>query len=657
MSAPPGQIVLWSAEAPSPRLLSAAQRACSALNIALDQISDLVTAVDAAFAKASLVRPCLLVLAPAATMPMSAIRPLSRKADANLSCLVVTDVDHELAVRRALAFADAPGGRWRIEREDDPDLHQRMLDSLAAVGQKRRLRTTLDRMNVRLAAPTALDSAEHRRLVASDHLFSSVMQHASDAIVALDTGGFVQTWNRGAELMFSAKQAEAVGTRMAEWFQPPALFEQLVHAVSLGVSQKAELSPAAQPSKIIHGTIDQICDYTGKALGSVLILRDVTAERRAAEAVLEVSRQKDEFLAMLAHELRNPIAPIANASNMLKQRLEDADPQVKRLGEVIARQTDHLTALLNDLLDVSRVTRGAIELERSVTSISQVVSHAVEQNQGQFDKKHQLFRATVAERLFVVGDAARLVQVMSNILNNASKYAKEGGHITLEADSDAHKVRLEVVDDGIGIAPCLAPRLFQLFSQGTRGVDRTEGGLGIGLALVKSLVELHGGTVRAESAGPQKGSRFTIELPRAEAPENIVTATSLAVSPSGSRLRVMVVDDNEDAAETLGDLLKLEGHEVAVETDPANALKRADDVAPDVYILDIGMPQMDGYELARRLRTTSTGRAAVLVAHTGYGQAEDMVKSRMAGFDHHLVKPLDVDKLWNLLREVSDRLH
>jgi len=389
--------------------------------------------------------------------------------------------------------------------------------------------------------------------------------------------------------------------------------------------------------------------------GQAVRLRGVTvdvSERYQAEFELrESNRKKDEFLAMLAHELRNPLAPISTAAEML--RLTNAvDPRTKKASEVISRQVRHMTALVDDLLDVSRVTRGLVELDQELVDIKAAVANAVEQARPLIEaRRHALTVRTDATQATVLGDRTRLVQVIANLLNNAAKYTPQGGEITLAVHPGDGWVDIAVIDNGIGIDARLLPQIFELFTQAERTPDRAQGGLGIGLALVKNMVALHGGQVTAASAGPGTGSTFTIRLPAvAQGTRDEMAAAS--ASPGPAPLHIMLVDDNVDAAESLAVLLEAQGHRVRVEAHPVQALASARRDPPEVFILDIGLPEMDGYELARRLRADPATGAALFIALTGYGQAHDRILSKSSGFEHHFVKPMDTERLGQILSTV-----
>ena len=385
-----------------------------------------------------------------------------------------------------------------------------------------------------------------------------------------------------------------------------------------------------------------------------IFYRDIT-ERKAAEGTLrDADRRKDEFLAMLAHELRNPLAPIGAAAHLLRLgKLDEA--RVRHTSEIIGRQVDHMTHLIDDLLDVSRVTRGLVELDMAPIDIRHVLADAIEQVAPLMQARaHHLQSHIPPDTTIVLGDKKRLVQVIANILNNAAKYTDEGGRIVLASEVRADHVLIAVADNGIGMTPELAARAFELFAQAERSSDRSAGGLGLGLALVKSLVELHGGSVTCASPGPGQGSCFSVCLPRlhAAAPD-IAAGTDATAAPGSPSLRVLVVDDNADAAAMLAMVLETYGHQVAVEHGSLAALARAQGERPDVCILDIGLPDIDGYELAGRLRAQPETRDAVLVAVTGYGHDSDRRKALAAGFDHHLVKPADTAQLAAILAGIG----
>lgn len=372
---------------------------------------------------------------------------------------------------------------------------------------------------------------------------------------------------------------------------------------------------------------------------------------KAEQLLREADRRKDEFLAMLAHELRNPLAPISAGAQLL-QSGHASDAAVQRTAAIIVRQVHHMTRLVDDLLDVSRVTRGLVKLTRAPLDIGAVVRDAVEQADPLLKARAHRFDLTLpAQPLMVSGDHKRLVQVLVNVLNNAAKYTPAGGAIALTALADGDKVKLVISDNGIGMSPELRSRVFELFAQADRNSDRSQGGLGLGLALVKSLVELHGGSVAVHSEGEHRGSTFTITLPGSP---QLPSATSADQAARPARkMRVLVVDDNVDAAQTLQLLLEAAGHEVSVAHSALAALELAQRMAPELCLLDIGLPDISGHELARGLRALPQTAQAALVAVTGYGRREDREQARAAGFDHYFVKPVDMEALLALIGQLS----
>jgi signal transduction histidine kinase len=408
-----------------------------------------------------------------------------------------------------------------------------------------------------------------------------------------------------------------------------------------------------------------------------------------AEALAEADRRKDEFLAMLAHELRNPLVPIMTGLKTF-QLIEPKVPKLQRARDAMERQVRHMVRLVDDLLDVSRVTAGKIELRKDVVDVAAIVQQAVQTSQPLMaEKSHELAISLPGERLELVVDPARLAQIISNLLSNAAKYTDPGGRIELSAAAVGADVEIHIKDNGRGIRPEMLPQVFGLFVQSDRTLDMAQGGLGVGLTLVKRLVELHGGTVSARSAGEGTGSEFIVRLPgfnRAHdlpppprvPTEPVLTTEELATRtaehearnsdsgvdlihatppkaappPSTRRLRVLVVDDNPDIRATLHDLLEMQGHEVHTAEDGPEAIERVIALRPEVALVDIGLPGMDGCQVARTLRATPDLRVR-LVAMTGYGQAEDRRRALDAGFDAHVVKPVELDELSRLLHEPS----
>jgi two-component system CheB/CheR fusion protein len=395
----------------------------------------------------------------------------------------------------------------------------------------------------------------------------------------------------------------------------------------------------------------------GRVTGAVVVWRDVTDRERLIEeiaasnaALAEADRRKDEFLAMLGHELRNPLGAIASAAYLIRLRASGG-PEVARALEILERQIQNSSRLIDDLLDVSRITRGAIQLKREPVELGAVVASAVEAQRFAIDAgRHEVTLRLPDEPIHAQGDPTRLEQVVSNLVNNAAKYTREGGRIGVELSLEGDRAVIRVRDSGVGISPELLPRIFDLFVQGDTTLARGASGLGLGLTVVRRLVEMQGGAVSASSAGPGKGSEFAVSLPVLRRVR--LAQAAPAAARARRRARILLVEDNADAADSLAAVLRLIGHEVTVARDGHAALRAAAAVSPDVVLLDIGLPGIDGYEVGRRLRSAFPARAAVIVGLTGYGQDHDRERSREAGFAFHLTKPVSPQALDAVLASV-----
>ncbi|MEJ7808200.1 MAG: ATP-binding protein, partial [Telluria sp.] len=378
----------------------------------------------------------------------------------------------------------------------------------------------------------------------------------------------------------------------------------------------------------------------GEIVGAIVAQMDITERIKAEEALRQADQKKDEFLAMLAHELRNPLAPITSAAAILAGRNVD-ESIVRRTSTIIARQARHMTGLIDDLLDVSRVTRGKVALESAELDVKDVIADAIEQVRPLIEKHHhQLGVQLSPEPSMVFGDRKRLVQVMTNLISNAAKYTPNGGNIDIELASDAQSLAIVVRDNGIGMTAQLIGSAFDLYSQGARGLDRSQGGLGIGLALVKSLLQLHSGSVSARSDGPGCGSTFVVTLPRLAIATPVLQPARNDEARLTAPLRIAIVDDNEDAATTLALFLEASGHQVCTFIAPANALERLPLFRPDVCLLDIGLPEMNGFELARAIKSAPAIAAVRLVMMTAWGHRGDGAAARAAGVAAYLTKPV-----------------
>ena len=399
---------------------------------------------------------------------------------------------------------------------------------------------------------------------------------------------------------------------------------------------------------------DEVAHVTGIAIVAFDVT-ELTNARRDAEAA---NRAKDEFLAMLGHELRNPLAPILTALQLMRLRNESG---AQRERTIIERQVNHMVSLVDDLLDVSRITRGKVQLKRERMDLADIVAKAIEMTSPAIESRRHLLTVDVPRGLVVDGDAARLAQVTANLLTNAAKYTDPGGQIAVSGSSDNSQAVLSVIDNGRGIAPDMLPRIFDLFAQERQEIDRSEGGLGLGLAIVKSLIRAHGGTVEAHSDGKNGGARFSIRIPLAawapEVPGTASLAAPAAVPVADPGLRILVVDDNADAARLLSDSLQALGHRAVVAFDGPSALERASAFHPDVVLLDLGLPVMDGFEVAQRLKALPEWGRLEVVAITGYGQDVDRQRTRGSGFDEHMTKPVGLDALETWLRRSQKRRH
>ncbi len=435
-------------------------------------------------------------------------------------------------------------------------------------------------------------------------------------------------------------------------------FEQLLRGVYdtgcpfAGRGLRVRIQPVAN-GPTVERFVDLVCqpvhDAAGVVTGIFVQGHDVTDQVRAAEALQEADRRKDEFLATLAHELRNPLAPIRQATQLAQRAGDDAQRRDWAL-QVIERQVTHMTLLTDDLLDVARISQGKLVLRLEQTELRTIVEAALETARPLLERKQHRLRVELPQApVRLRADAVRVAQVLSNLLSNAAKYTDAGGCIELTAAVQDGEVAIRVRDNGIGLSAQERAQIFQMFSQVSSALDRAEGGLGIGLALSRGLVELHGGRIEVHSAGAGQGSEFVVHLPGVEA-EAPADAAAAADAPAQPRVRrVLIADDNADALETMALLLETLGHEVHTASDGAAALALAEQVQPEVAILDIGMPGLNGYEVAARIRATPWGRPMRLIALTGWGQAQDQARAREAGFDHHCTKPVELEQLQALM--------
>ncbi len=559
--------------------------------------------------------------------------------------------DYELAVARAEGRFEDEG--WRVRK--DGTLFWANVVITALYDEEGVLRGF---------AKVTRDLTERRRqeelLRESEERFRLLMEGVKDyAIFMLDPQGRVTSWNHGAELIKGYPAREILGRHFSVFYPADALARGWPeHELQMARTEGRFEDEGWRVRK--DGTlfwanvvITALYDRSGRLRGFAKITRDLT-ERKRVEALEEADLRRNEFLAMLSHELRNPLAPIKNALSVM--RLSGvSEPSLDWARTVVERQVSHLTRLVDDLLDVSRIAVGKITLQRKPLDVSQVVTAAVEASRPLIDARgHWLTVVVPQEPIPVEGDLTRLAQTLMNLLNNAAKYTPPGGEIRLSVEKEEGMAVIRVRDTGVGITADLLPNIFELFTQGERALDRSEGGLGIGLTLAQRLVKLHGGSIEALSEGAGKGSEFVVRLPLAAVPASSSVASRKPAErqPAVSR-RVLVVDDNRDAAESLETLLQLWGHQARSAQDGWEALIQVAAFEPEIILLDIGLPGMDGYEVARQIRALPAGRRSLIVAVTGYGRSSDRLQSQEAGFDHHLVKPVQPEVLQELIGSVK----
>ena len=482
------------------------------------------------------------------------------------------------------------------------------------------------------------------------------------AIFTLDCDGRVTSWNAGAERTFGYARDEAIGLDAAVLFTPEdraagAPGDEMRRARESGRAEDERWHVTRQGDRFFASGVLAPLRAGGEVKGYVKVARNRTERKHledalgsAREAAEAANRAKDEFLAMLGHELRNPLAPMRTALQVMRLRGRASHEQ-----DVLERQVNHLARMVDDLLDVSRIAKGVVELQRQRIELREVVGPALEMAAPLLEQRRSHVDVQVPRRGAAVdADRERLAQVLANLLTNAAKYSEPGSRIGLRAERDGAVVRVTVEDEGVGLAHDMIGTVFEPFVQHPQSLERPVGGLGLGLAIVRNLVEAHGGVVRAESEGLDQGSRFIVELPAMEAADPAPASPELA-APSGQATgRVLVVDDNRDAVAMLRLALERLGYAVDVAFDGPSALEKAAEFLPDIVLLDIGLPVMDGYEVARRLRATQPpGRPLRLLALTGYGQAADRERALAAGFERHIVKPIELQDLQDWLADAS----
>jgi two-component system CheB/CheR fusion protein len=500
-------------------------------------------------------------------------------------------------------------------------------------------KTSLDGTGAASALSTDPIDATHTLPIG---ILSRLVELSFEPIMVWDWHSGIVAWNQGCEQLYGYLRSESLGRTSHELLQTrfPQPFAEIQQAIEQRATWSGELRHLTRAGLEIVVESRWQLTRIGERKFVLETNRDITERKAAQEALRRADRQKDEFLAMLAHELRNPLAPIRNAAVLLTREI-GADPKLGALTAMITRQSQHLTRLLDDLLDVSRIARGRIVLQSEPLEIGEFVGPAIEIVQPLMNEKnHKLRVERPGQPLHVHGDRARLVQCLSNLLNNSAKYSTARAEIVVAVAEAPGFVTIEVRDNGLGVSPELLPHIFDLFVQGERSLDRSQGGLGIGLSIVKRLVEMHQGTVSAASEGLGRGCIFSVRLPRIAAPD---TAVADRAAPTAAKRRILVVDDNSDVADSLAMLLRLDGHEVEIASNAPETFQAVRRMRPAAVFLDIGLPEMDGYEIARRLRADPAAKGVHLIALTGYGQEHDRERSREAGFGAHLVKPADIE--------------
>jgi signal transduction histidine kinase/DNA-binding response OmpR family regulator len=581
---------------------------------------------------------------------------------------ILSPVNPDVLRSKVKVFVDLHTMQRTLRRQADERV------ALAAAEVARRVAEDNDRRSAFLAHASRVLGGSLDVDVGLRHLLGLVVPR----IASFAAAGLIDDGGSTPARLLAMRTASHEGEPGADETAPEALPAPLREALAAALAERRRVDDAADaehavalPLALGDGVLgvlvvadavprhewqqlDELAARAAIALENARLYRSLQSEigerRTAQDELQDANRRKDEFLAMLSHELRNPLAPIRNAVEVIR-RLAPPDPKFAWAGDVMDRQVQHLARLVDELLDVARISQGKIALNREPVELGAVVAQSVETAQPFFEARRQQLRLRLPDGpVWLQGDSARLAQIVANLLHNAAKYSEDGGTIELQLALQPGEAQISVRDHGIGIDAELLPRIFDLFTQGARSLDRSQGGLGVGLTLVRRLVELHGGRVEAHSEGLGKGAEFRFAIPRIAAVPEADAALAVDPAPSGGS-RVLIVDDNRDAAESVALFLQLEGHEVKAVGDGLQALACVPVFAPQVVVLDIGLPQLDGYAVAQRLREMPAGRDVLLIAMTGYGQKEDRARAHAAGFDHHFVKPTDPRALVQLIAQ------
>jgi PAS domain S-box-containing protein len=497
------------------------------------------------------------------------------------------------------------------------------------------------------------DVTEQKREEETRSLLAAIVSTSDDAIVSKTLDGIILSWNQGAQRIFGYSQAEAIG-RSTDLIIPPELRpeeRQILDRIRQGDRvDHFETIRVAKDGRLLDVslTVSPVRDDSGRIIGASKVARDITERKQLDAALRDADRRKDEFLATLAHELRNPLAPIRHSLEILLR--SEGDPHLfHHATDILGRQLSHMVRLVDDLLDVSRITRDKLQLRKTRVDFASVIKQAVEASRPQAERDQQTIEVSLPQQpIFLDADTVRLTQVFSNLFDNACQYTEPGGRIWLTAEREGNEVVVVVRDSGIGMPADQLDGIFEMFTQVDDENERPRRGLGIGLTLVRRLVQLHGGAVTARSEGRGLGSEFEVRLPTVEAPQEFETTEPARPLDPGAR-RILVVDDNRDSAESISTLLQISGHHTFVVHDGVSAVEAAEHIRPDVVLLDVGLPKLSGIDACRHIRSHPWGKGMVIVALTGWGQESDRRNTREAGFDAHLVKPVDYGDLLQLL--------
>jgi PAS domain S-box-containing protein len=492
-----------------------------------------------------------------------------------------------------------------------------------------------------------------------------MIDNALDGIVTIDQQGLITEWNRQAEVIFGWSHQEALGKSLAKLIIPHAYRDAhaqgmqrfLTDGSSNILNKRIEVDALNREGETFPIELTVTDLKLGECYYFTAFIRDITGRKKSEAALKEADRRKDEFLATLAHELRNPLAPLSNALNILQLPGVNVERSTEAIG-IMRRQTQQIIRLVDDLLDVSRISHGKIELRKEHITLNEAVNHALETAKPPIEAAGHTFSVQLPDHpLWLNADLIRLSQILVNLLNNAAKYTPPRGHIWLEVEKENNMVMVRIRDTGMGIPANMLPKIFDMFTQVDSSIEKSHGGLGIGLMLVKSLVELHGGNIEAHSKGTNQGSEFVIRLPLAVSQQRAdIQAIEVLKEIATGKLRVLVVDDNHASAQTLGWMAEMLGHEVQLAHDSISALNMAKSFLPEVILLDIGLPGMSGYEVCKKMREEPLLQHSLIVAQTGWGQQEHRQRSKEAGFDQHMVKPVKIDDLEKLFLSLGNQV-